>query len=102
MYLVGSWTIDLLSSSAEAFGDVSMEFADDGTLIYTVHRPAADSLRVLEWRVDGGELVTAEASSAGEQRTPARLDEAGRLILGSPGDESVFIRLPVDPNDDQA
>jgi hypothetical protein len=94
MNLVGSWTIDLLSSDAgEAYGDVSMEFAADGELIYTRHQPEADSVAVLEWRLEGSTLVTLHPAPLPPQHTPARIDEAGRLILGTPGDEAVFLRM---------
>jgi hypothetical protein len=100
--LVGSWTIDLLSSGAEAFGDVSMEFTAGGDLIYTVHRSDADQIAMLTWRLEGDVLVTDQPSTPREERTHARIDEAGRLILGSPGDESVFIRLPAEPDQEPA
>jgi hypothetical protein len=95
-HLLGGWTLDPLSPGAEAFGDVSMTFYPDGELIYTVHGPQADSIRVLSWRLEDGMLVSEQPGSPRPERTPCRVDPDGRLVLGAPGDEAVFIRVEED------
>jgi hypothetical protein len=80
--------------SVRTYGDVSMEFNADGTLIYTVNLETKQQIMQMTYRVEGSHLVTDQPSSPREERTEFLLAEDGRLVLTNapPAPPTVFVR----------
>ncbi len=80
--LVGAWRTDPEDSQAlREYGDVSLDFARNGALIYTVYDQGQRLIMLLMYRIEGDELVTTQPSEPGEHRTRFEITDAGNLIL---------------------
>ncbi|HQR66341.1 MAG TPA: hypothetical protein PLB02_03005 [Thermoanaerobaculia bacterium] len=91
--LLGRWRVDPTDHDAiEEYGDVSLEFRDDGQLVYVIHAGEKAQLVYLNFRIEGGELVTNQPSAPNEERTSFDLRPDGRLILRFGRRESRYVR----------
>jgi len=92
--LVGTWRTDRADEpSVRGYGDVSLCFASDGSLRYTIHSAAKDQIMLLTYRVDGECLVTDQPSSPHEHRTRFSLTADDRLALENPdGTTTYYVR----------
>lgn len=80
--LIGTWTSDPLDiESQEAFGNSTLEFREDGQLVYTIHGEAKDQIILLTYRVENNILVTNQPSFPREEKTAISFGDEGELIL---------------------
>lgn len=71
---------------------VGLEFLPDGRLAYATLTANGTQVMRLTYRVEGGELVTNQASAPREERTAFSIDGKGNLTLTFGGALSVFSR----------
>ena len=94
MSLIGTWVADATDSrSMDEWGNVVLEFKEDGWLIYTVRNDAKNQIINLRYRVEGAAIVTDQPTAPREERTVFSLSEDGALTLGFGGVPYRFQRL---------
>jgi hypothetical protein len=80
--LVGKWQIDPSDQAAlDRFGNVLLEFRNDGSLVYVVESDSKDQIIFLRFRIGGEDLITDQPSAPKEERTRFGFTEDGRLFL---------------------
>jgi hypothetical protein len=93
MSLLGVWVVDRTDAKALAeFGDVLMEFHEDGQLTYTIRSETKTQIILMRYRVEGRTLVTDQPSAPREERTAYTLSPDGILTLEFGGTPSRFRR----------
>lgn len=94
--LVGIWVLDPKSGEnkkvVEQFGHVSMQFQEDGKLNYWIQKGDEKQYMFLDYRVEGDELISNQASAPKEEKTKFEMMEDGKLILDYSGTKAVFVR----------
>ncbi len=91
--LVGRWVIDPSDSHAiEAFGQVSLDFREDGSLTYSTLQEGRIQTMFLTYRVVGDELLTDQPSAPRDEQTQFSITQDGRLVLTFGGVQSMFRR----------
>lgn len=91
--LLGKWKSD--PDDAEGYskyGDVSLEFLDGGELVYTMEDPHRHSAVLMQFRVEGDEIVTTQQANPREERTKYRIAADGKLSLSFGGVETRYVR----------
>jgi hypothetical protein len=92
--LLGNWRVDPSDAYAIAqFGDVTMEFKDDGSLTYAIKTDDKTQISSLTYKVDGNTLATNQLSKPREGKTVFEVDQEGRLILDYQGRKTRYIRV---------
>lgn len=86
--LIGTWVID----SKDTFGDVSMTFKDNGSLIYLVKDGDKDNAMFLTYRVEGEYTITDQPSSPREEKTKAKIGN-NKLLLDYEGVISSYSKV---------
>jgi hypothetical protein len=90
--LIGIWRSDPRDEAGvRSFGDVSMDFRPDGTLVYTVHEQSKDQIMLLTYRANSGWLETDQASMPRRQRNKYSINN-GLLAVEYDGQVVRFIR----------
>jgi hypothetical protein len=80
--LLGAWRTDPDDAwSLREYGDVSLRFEADGTLVHTIHLARKDQVMRLTYRVEQGLLITDQPSSPREHRTEFYFTDDGRLAM---------------------
>jgi len=80
--LLGRWVVDESDAQAGAdFGDVILEFNEDGQLIYIVRGESRDQVMDLRYKIDGDTLVTDQPSAPKTERTKFSISQDGVLTL---------------------
>jgi hypothetical protein len=93
--LLGRWVIDPTDETAvAAYGQASMEFRDDGSLVYSIAVSDRIQVVLLTYGVSGNELITDQPSAPQEERTRFSLTSEGKLILLYEGAPATFLREP--------
>lgn len=91
--LVGKWVSDPLDvDSIRDYGQVSLDFSGNGTLVYAVRTGDKREYIFLTWRVEGDVLVTDQHSAPKQERTRFNVDPNGKLSLLYADRRSVFVR----------
>ena len=91
--LFGKWTSDPTDAAGyDKYGEVSLEFLESGELLYTMHDPHRESAMLMDFRVEGDEIVTNQPSNPREERTRFHIGEDGRLSLSFGGIETHYIK----------
>jgi hypothetical protein len=91
--LIGEWVIDLHDSNAvKKYGVVSMQFTEDGRLIYRNHLVGETKISLLSYRVQGDMLITNQPSMPREEVTKFEITNEGHLILHYGQSKSRYIR----------
>ncbi len=91
--LLGRWVSDPSDATGyDKYGEVSLEFLDSGELLYTMHDPHRESAILMQFRVEGDEIVTTQPSNPREERTKYRIGDDGKLSLSFGGIETSYIR----------
>ena len=86
--LLGRW--DSVAGAGQEC--VTMEFAVDGSLTYTIHSAGSDQKIFLRYDIRDGVIITDQPSHPREERTAYQIASDGRLVMTYGGEESVFIR----------
>ena len=82
---IGAWRIDPSDRwSLREYGNVSLQFENNGKLTYTIELPKKKQIMLLTYRVDGNWLVTDQPSHPKEERTEFYFTDDGRLALKNP------------------
>ncbi|HTU33404.1 MAG TPA: hypothetical protein VMF66_06335 [Candidatus Acidoferrum sp.] len=93
--LVGLWKLDPEDAAGRrAFGDITLRFDSDGTLLYTIHLPGRDQVMRLIFQMESGFIVTDQPSHPRRERTRYEFKNDGRLVLTFEGNEATYIRIP--------
>ena len=91
--LLGKWVIDDSDDVALAkYGQTSMDFRSDGSLVYTIHCDEVDQKMFLSYRIQGSVLITDQPSSPKMARSEFMFDDDGRLVLFFDGVPSFYRR----------
>ena len=73
--LLGVWRSDPSDEEgARSFGDVSMDFRADGTLVYTVHEQTKDQIMLMTYQASGEWIETDQPSMPRRQRNKYSID----------------------------
>jgi len=95
--LAGSWRTDPTDlRSLQEYGNVTLEFEEEGRLAYTIHLPKKKQIMHLTYRVEGSWLVTDQPSHPQEERSEFFFTSDGRLALKHPGTSlppSLYVRV---------
>ena len=92
--LVGTWRSDQADNqAAELYGDVTLKFMKDGTLLYVIHGHETDQVLRLTFRVESGFIVTDQPSAPRPERTAYELTPGGGLVLRWGGKRSHYLRI---------
>jgi len=92
--LVGTWKSDSNDlAGATAYGDVTLKFGVDGTLLYIVHESERDQIMRLTYRIEPGFIVTDQPSEPRSERTEYHLGEDGVLVLAFGGRKSRYVKV---------
>lgn len=92
-YVIGLWESDTSDCEAIAeYGVSSLEFFENGILIYTIYNDGNKQIMNLSYKLSGNYLVTNQASSPREERTLFHLRSDGKLVLDYGGFQSVYIK----------
>ena len=91
--LLGKWISDPNDATGyDKYGEVSLEFLEGGELVYTMHDPHRESAMLMDFRVEGDEIITNQHSNPREERTKFCIGEDGKLSLSFGGIETRYIR----------
>lgn len=90
--IIGVWRSDLTDEFTKSeYGNVTMEFTQDGTLIYFIHGLNEKGI-YMTFRIEGELLITNQPSLPKEERTQFRIiDNHLELYFG--GIRSKFIKV---------
>jgi hypothetical protein len=80
------------SKAIEAFGQASLDFREDGSLIYSTLDGDRIQTIFLTYQLAGDELITNQPSAPHEDRTQFGVTKEGRLVLVFGGVETTFRR----------
>jgi hypothetical protein len=80
--LIGRWRTDPNDqTSLRDYGDVSLRFEKNGTLVYIVHLKNKEQIIRLTYRVVGSTLITDQPSSPREEHADFSFTSDGRLAV---------------------
>ena len=91
--LMGIWHSDPTDRLGQRLiGTGTLEFREDGVLVYTSHEALSDQVSLLTYGIEDGWLVTDQPSAPKIERTQASLAPDGRLILEYDGMPVRYVR----------
>src|ERR1700755_1284297 len=91
--LIGTWASDPNDSTgASAYGNVTLKFGADGTLLYIVRESDRDQVMRLTYDIEPGFIVTNQPSEPRSERTEYQLTADGVLVLAFGGLKSRYVR----------
>ena len=92
--LVGTWISDDNDSMGlDSYGNVTLKFGVDGTLLYIIHEKDRDQVMRLTYRIEPGFIVTDQPSDPRSEKTEYHIDEDGTLILAFGGQKSRYMKI---------
>jgi hypothetical protein len=92
--LVGTWKSDPTDSAGTgAYGEATLKFGADGTLLYIVHESDRDQIMRLTYRAEPGFIVTDQPSEPRSERTEYHIGEDGILVLAFGGRKSRYLKV---------
>ena len=92
--LIGTWKSDPGDvAGTGVYGNVTLRFDADGTLLHTVHELDRDQVIRLTYRVELGVIITDQPSRPGPERTPYEFAEDGALVLAFGGQKSRYLKV---------
>jgi hypothetical protein len=93
MSLIGTWEADETDSRALAdFGDVLLDFQDNGELLYAIRGAEKAQLMLLHYHVEGTTIITDQPSAPRVEHTAFSLSDDGVLTLAFGGTPYRFKR----------
>jgi hypothetical protein len=93
--LIGVWRTDPTDTAALArFGDTTVDFQKNGTLVYTIHKGSEDQVMLYTYReVAPGVIETDEPSHPGRERARYQISPSGyRMTLQLGQETAEYIR----------
>lgn len=92
--LIGTWKSDPSDSTgASTYGDVTLKFGADGTLLYIIRQSDRDQIMRLTYRIEPGFIVTDQPSEPRSERTEYQVGEDGVLVLAFAGRKSRYVKI---------
>ncbi|MDT8071086.1 MAG: hypothetical protein ROO76_23255 [Terriglobia bacterium] len=92
--LIGTWKSDASDRAGHStYGDVTLKFGSDGTLLYIIHESDKDQIMRLTYRVEPGYIITDQPSLPRPERTEYELNENGVLTLSFGGRKSRYLKV---------
>lgn len=92
--LVGLWKSDPSDPSGSGiYGDVTLKFGTDGTLLYTIHELDRDQVMRLTYRTEPGIIVTDQPSQPRPEKTEYEFSKDGALILAFGGQKTRYVKI---------
>lgn len=92
--LIGTWKSDPDDSTgANTYGDVTLKFGSDGTLLYIIRESNRDQIMRLTYHIEPGFIVTNQPSEPRSERTNYQLGEDGVLVLAFGGRKSRYVKV---------
>jgi hypothetical protein len=92
--LIGTWKSDTnASTGAGSYGDVTLKFNADGTLLYIIREQDRDRIMRLTYHIEPGFIVTDQPSEPRPGRTEYQLGEDGVLVLAFAGRKSRYVKV---------
>jgi hypothetical protein len=92
--LIGTWkSAPNHSTSASTYGDITLKFGADETLLYIIHEQDRDQIIRLTYHIEPGFIVTDQPSKPRSERTEYQLGEDGVLVLAFGGRKSRYVKV---------
>jgi hypothetical protein len=92
---LGTWHSDPTDGAGvQSYGNVTLKFGADGTLLYMVHQADKDQVIRLMFRVEPGFIITDQPSQPRPEKTTYEFTQDGKLVLAFGGEKSRYIRVP--------
>jgi hypothetical protein len=92
--LIGTWKSDPSDAARNGvYGDVTLKFGLDGTLLYTIHEAERDQVMRLTYRTEPGVILTDQPSQPRPERTEYEFTHDGALVLAFRGRKTRYIRV---------
>jgi hypothetical protein len=92
--LIGTWkSVPNDSTGASTYGDVTLKFGADGTLLYIIREQDRDQIMRLTYHLEPGFIVTDQRSEPRPERTAYQLGEDGALVLAFGGRKSRYVKV---------
>lgn len=92
--LIGTWKSDRNDSTgAGTYGEVTLKFGADGTLLYIIRESDRDQIVRTTYNIEPGFIVTNQPSEPRFERTEYHLGEDGVLILAFGGRKSRYVKV---------
>lgn len=92
--LIGTWKSDPNDSTgAGTYGEVTLKFGADGTLLYIIRESDRDQIVRMTYNIEPGFIVTNQPSEPRFERTEYHLGEDGVLILAFGGRKSRYVKV---------
>ena len=92
--LIGTWKSDPNDSTgASTYGDVTLKFGADGTLLYIIREQNRDQIMRLTYHIEPGFIVTDQPSEPRAERTEYQLGKDGVLVLAFGGHKSRYLKV---------
>jgi len=91
--ILGLWELDPADLNAnQIYGNVSLEFKNNGELIYTLFLEDKAQKSLLTYETRGNKIFTDQPSSPNPQETEFRILPDGKLELGFGGVKSNYVK----------
>ena len=91
--LLGTWRLDPTDDVArQRYGNITLKFGADGTLLYIVHQPDKDQVVRLIFRIEDSFIITDQPSERRIEKTAYEFLADGTLVLAFGGVKSRFVR----------
>jgi len=81
------------ANALRRYGETTLEFHQDGTLLYKIHQNGKDQIMLLTFQVEPGFIVTNQPSHPRPERTAYEVTKDGKLILEFGGQNSFYQRM---------
>ncbi len=92
--LIGTWKSDPSDVvGIQTYGNLTLKFGADGTLLCTVHEADRDQIMRLTFRVEPGFLITDQPSKPHAERTRCAISSDVKLLLTFGSQESRYVRV---------
>lgn len=93
--IVGRWTLDPTDiRSRQIYGNISIEFTEEGDLTYTIHVDGKDLKSFMTYKIEQNLLITNQSSSPREEKTEFRILPTGKLELCFEDVKSTYVKSP--------
>lgn len=92
--IIGVWVLDPKSDNKkiiETFGNIAMQFQDDGKLSYWIQEDVSKQYIFLSYEIKGDEIFTDQPSAPKEEITKFRF-EKDKLVLDYNGTKGYFVK----------
>lgn len=91
--IIGNWVLDPSDvKSFHTYGDISIEFKNNGELIYKIHSKGKDEIINMTYEIKEDVLITDQQSFPHKEETEFKITFEDKLELFFSGVKSIYIR----------